>query len=132
TAASVIGGMLGYAIGFYLTGVGQWLLALVGHPQGVEVFRAWFAKWGIWVIMIKGLTPIPYKLVTIASGVAHFNFFTFIMASVVTRGARFFLVAYVVKTFGPAMVPVIEKRLALIAGLVIALAAAFLLWRHFL
>jgi membrane protein YqaA with SNARE-associated domain len=132
TAASVIGGMLGYAIGFYLTGIGQWLLALVGHPEGVEVFRAWFAKWGIWVILIKGLTPIPYKLVTIASGLAHFSFFTFIMASVVTRGARFFLVAYGVKTFGPAMVPVIEKRLALIAGLVIALAAAFLLWRHFL
>jgi membrane protein YqaA with SNARE-associated domain len=131
TAASVIGGMLGYAIGFYLTGFGQWLLALLGHPEGVDAFRAWFARWGVWVILIKGLTPIPYKLVTIASGVAHFSFVTFMLASVVTRGARFFLVAYVVKRFGPAMLPVIEKRLALIAGLVVAAAAAFLLWRHF-
>ncbi len=131
TVASVIGGMLGYAIGYYLTGVGAWLLALMGHPEGPEVFKVWFDQWGLWVILIKGLTPIPYKLVTIASGLAQFSFGVFVIASIITRGARFFLVVYVVKTFGPALLPVIEKRLALIAGLVVAAVAALLIWRHF-
>jgi membrane protein YqaA with SNARE-associated domain len=131
TVASVLGGMLGYAIGFYLDGFATWLLALIGHAEGPAVFQAWFEKWGLWVILIKGLTPIPYKLVTIASGLAHFSFLTFVIASIVTRGARFFMVAYVVKTFGPGLLPVIEKRLALIAGLVVAAVAALLIWRHF-
>jgi membrane protein YqaA with SNARE-associated domain len=131
TVASVLGGMLGYVIGFYLDGFATWLLALIGHAEGPAVFQAWFEKWGLWVILIKGLTPIPYKLVTIASGLAHFSFLTFVIASIVTRGARFFMVAYVVKTFGPGLLPVIEKRLALIAGLVVAAVAALLIWRHF-
>jgi uncharacterized membrane protein YdjX (TVP38/TMEM64 family) len=84
------------------------------------------------VILAKGLTPIPYKLVTIASGLAAFSFPMFIIASVITRSARFFAVAFVVKKFGPALLPVIERRLALFAGglfllLVIGLAAS-----HFL
>jgi len=131
TLASVLGGMVGYAIGYYLTDFGAWLLSLIGHPEGPAVFKTWFDQWGLWVILIKGLTPIPYKLVTIASGLAQFSFGVFVVASVVTRGARFFLVAYVVKTFGPALLPVIEKRLALIAGLVVAVVAGLLIWRHF-
>jgi membrane protein YqaA with SNARE-associated domain len=131
TLASVLGGMLGYAIGFFLTGFGQWLLSLIGHPEGTAVFSAWFDRYGLWVILIKGLTPIPYKMVTIAAGIAHFSFATFIIASVITRGARFFLVAYVVKRFGPAMLPVIEKRLSLFAAVAIAAIVGLLLWRHF-
>jgi membrane protein YqaA with SNARE-associated domain len=131
TLASVLGGMLGYAIGFFLTGFGQWLLSLIGHPEGTAVFSAWFDRYGLWVILIKGLTPIPYKMVTIAAGIAHFSFATFIIASVITRGARFFLVAYVVKRFGPSMLPVIEKRLSLFAGVAIAAIVGLLLWRHF-
>jgi membrane protein YqaA with SNARE-associated domain len=119
TAASVIGGCLGYAIGFYLVGLGQWLLAILGHANGQEAFQAWFAKWGLWVILIKGLTPIPYKLVTIASGLAAFSFPMFIAASVVTRGARFFLVAGLIKHFGPQMQEVIERRMMLVTSLVL-------------
>lgn len=111
TAASVLGGCLGYAIGFYLVGFGEWLLALLGHADGQQAFEAWFSKWGLWVILIKGLTPIPYKLVTIASGLAHFSFVTFVWASVVTRGARFFLAAALLKYFGPAIREEFEKRL---------------------
>ena len=66
----MIGGLLGYAIGFCLEPVGHWLLALTGHPGGEAAFRAGFAKWGVGVILIKGLLPIPYKLVTITSGLA--------------------------------------------------------------
>ena len=93
TAASVVGGVVGYGIGLFLEPVGRSLLAMMGHAEGLATFQAWFDQWGLWVILIKGLTPIPYKLVTIASGLAHFHFGMFVAASVVTRGCRFFLVA---------------------------------------
>jgi membrane protein YqaA with SNARE-associated domain len=125
TAASVLGGIAGYAIGYFLTPVGQWLLALMGHAEGQEMFQAWFAKWGLWVILIKGVTPIPYKLVTIASGLAQFSFLTFVWASVLTRGARFFLAAALLKHFGPAMREEFERRLNLYAiiGVVLLVGA---------
>ncbi|OIQ69917.1 SNARE associated golgi protein [mine drainage metagenome] len=113
TLASVTGGMLGYAIGFYLQGFGHWLLALLGHADGETAFRHWFDHWGLWVILIKGLTPIPYKLVTIASGLAHFSFVTFMWASVVTRGARFFMTATLLKYYGPKVQEEFEKRMTL-------------------
>ena len=124
TAASVIVGLLGYAIGFYLEPVGMWLLTLMGHPDGKAAFEAWFADWGLWVILIKGATPIPYKLVTITAGLAQFSLVTFIWASVLTRGLRFFAVAAILKYFGPAMLAEFEKRMALYGTLgVLALVA---------
>ncbi len=113
TLASVLGGCLGYFIGYHLGPVGHWLLGLMGHADGEASFRTWFDQWGLWVILIKGVTPIPYKLVTITSGLAHFSFVTFIWASVVTRGARFFLTATLIKYFGPAVREEVEKRLGL-------------------
>ncbi len=127
TAGSVAGGLAGYAIGYFLGPVGHWLLAVMGHPDGEAAFRAWFAQWGVWVILIKGLLPIPYKLVTIASGLAHFDLAVFVAASVATRGLRFFAIAAVLKRYGPALLPVIERRLMLVALGVVALAAAVLL-----
>lgn len=120
TLASVLGGLLGYAIGYYLEPVGRWLLSLMGHADGEAAFRQWFAQWGVWVILIKGLTPIPYKLVTITSGLAHFNLGVFVAASAVTRGGRFFLTAWLLKRFGPAIREQVERRLALYTGLGIA------------
>lgn len=121
TLASVLGGILGYAIGYFLEPVGHWLLALMGHADGDAAFRAWFEQWGLAVILIKGLTPIPYKLVTIASGLAHFSFFTFVWASVVTRGARFFLTATLLKYYGPKVQEEFEKRMTLYTGLLLGL-----------
>ncbi|HPA38498.1 MAG TPA: YqaA family protein [Phenylobacterium sp.] len=121
TLASVLGGILGYAIGYFLEPVGHWLLALMGHANGDAAFRAWFEQWGLMVILIKGLTPIPYKLVTIASGLAHFSFFTFVWASVVTRGARFFLTATLLKYYGPKVQEEFEKRMTLYTGLLLGL-----------
>jgi len=132
TLASVLGGILGYAIGYFLTPVGQWMMAATGHAGGLAEFKCWYDKYGVWVILAKGLTPIPYKLVTIASGLAAFSFPMFIFASVVTRGARFFLVAFVVKKFGPTLLPVIERRLALVAGGLILLLVIGLAASHFL
>jgi membrane protein YqaA with SNARE-associated domain len=121
TIASVLGGMLGYAIGYFAAPLGQKLLALTGHSEGLESFRHWYANWGVWVILIKGLTPIPYKLVTIASGLAKFSFPVFVAASVVTRGGRFFIAAGLLKRFGPSIMPVIEKRLYTATAVFLAL-----------
>ena len=120
TAASVLGGLLGYAIGYYLSPVGLWLLSLLGHADGQAAFQQWYAQYGVWVILIKGLTPLPYKLVTIASGLAHFNLGVFILASIATRGGRFFLAAALLKRFGPAVQEQVEKRLMLYTGLGVA------------
>ena len=132
TLASVLGGVLGYAIGFFLQDFAVWLMSLTGHAGGLAEYQCWYNEYGVWVILAKGLTPIPYKLVTIASGLAQFSFPMFIAASVVTRGARFFLVAAVVKKVGPAMLPVIEKRLALFAVLLVALIVGGLAASHYL
>lgn len=121
TVASVLGGMLGYAIGVWLEPVGQTILRLFGHPEGQAEFQAWFDKWGLGVILIKGLTPIPYKLVTITAGLARFDLFTFVWASIVTRGARFFIVAAILKYFGPAMLKEFERRLNLYSVLLLIL-----------
>lgn len=125
TAASVLGGILGYAIGYYLTDVGLLILRLIGHSEGLAEFQAWFDDWGLWVILIKGLTPIPYKLVTIASGIAEFAFPVFLAASVATRGGRFFLEAWILRRWGPPMLAMVEKRLALftVIGLAVLIGA---------
>ena len=129
TLSSVAGGMLGYAIGYFLyDSVGQWLMKVYGMTQGIEQFRHWYAEWGAAIILIKGLTPIPYKIVTIASGAAKFNFAVFLAASVVTRGARFFLLAFLLRRYGPPIRDFIERRLTLVtsgaaAGIVVGFVA---------
>ena len=116
TVSSVLGGLAGYAIGYYLfETVGAWLIALYGLEQGAQDFQSWYAEWGIWVILIKGLTPIPYKLVTIASGAAHFNLLAFTLASIATRGVRFFAIAALLSIYGEPVRAFIEKRLDTIA-----------------
>jgi len=121
TIASVFGGMLGYAIGVFLEPLGQTILRIFGHPEGEAEFKRWFDQWGLAVILIKGATPIPYKLVTITAGLARFDLFTFIWASVLTRGFRFFAVAAILKYFGPAMLQEFERRLNLYSVLLLVL-----------
>ena len=83
------GGILGYAIGASLyDSVGLWLIQLYGYGDKVEAFREAYAQWGAWIILLKGLTPIPYKIVTITSGFADYNLGLFILFSIITRGAR--------------------------------------------
>jgi len=124
TAASVAGGALGYLIGVALFDqFAAPLLRAYGYGEAYARFQESFAAWGVWVILIKGLTPIPYKIVTIAAGAAHFNFAVFIAASLATRGARFFLLAALLRRFGPGVRDFIERRLTLVttaaaAGLV--------------
>jgi membrane protein YqaA with SNARE-associated domain len=112
TIASVVGGVLGYAIGALLyDSVGLWLVHLYGLGGKVEAFREGYAQWGSLIILIKGFTPIPYKLVTITSGFAGYNFGLFVLLSLVTRGGRFFLSAFLLNRYGDAARQTIEKRL---------------------
>jgi membrane protein YqaA with SNARE-associated domain len=121
TAGSVLGGALGYAIGFFLLAkLAQPIIDFYHYHDAFVAFQQKFARYGVWVILIKGLTPIPYKIVTIAAGAAAFNFPLFIGASVVTRGARFFLLAVLLRQFGPPVRVFIEKRLGLVTSLVAA------------
>jgi membrane protein YqaA with SNARE-associated domain len=131
TAASVAGGILGYAIGSLLyDSVGAWLIQLYGYGGKVETFRAAYAQWGAWIILLKGLTPIPYKIVTITSGFAGYNFGLFVLFSIIARAGRFFLLALLLHRYGEQARHFIEKRLGLwvllgaavvVIGIVIAL-----------
>jgi membrane protein YqaA with SNARE-associated domain len=128
TAGSVLGGILGYAIGFYLADFGHEMLNRLAGDSAWSGFQREYAKWGVWVILIKGLLPIPYKIVTIASGLAHFSFPVFVAASIITRGGRFFGAAAVLKRCGPQIMPLIERRLySATAIVVVLLLGGFLL-----
>src|ERR1700678_1495313 len=133
TVASVAGGVLGYAIGALLyDSVGQWLINLYHLGGKVEAFRASYAEWGSVIILLKGLTPIPYRLVTITSGFAGYDIWLFILFSFITRGARFFLAAFLLNRYGPQAREIIERQLGLwvtvgIAVLLIGIFAAIYL-----
>jgi membrane protein YqaA with SNARE-associated domain len=118
TVGSVLGGLFGYFIGAALyDSVGQWLIHLYGYGDKVEAFRAAYAQYGALIILLKGLTPIPYKIVTITSGFAGFNLGLFIVLSVITRGARFFVEAFLLNRYGARARGIIEERLGLWAAL---------------
>ena len=121
TVASVAGGVVGYAIGALLyDSVGAWLIGHYGYGDKVEMFRSAYAEWGAWIILLKGLTPIPYKIVTITSGFAGYNFLLFVVFSVIARSGRFFLLAFLLHRYGEQARHTIEKRL----GLWVTLGAA--------
>ncbi|MET0445332.1 MAG: YqaA family protein [Pseudorhodoplanes sp.] len=114
TVTSVAGGVVGYLIGALLyDSVGHWLIQLYGYGDKVEAFRAGYAQYGAWIILLKGLTPIPYKLVTITSGFANYNIWMFIGLSIIARGARFFIVAVLLNRYGVWIRETIEKRLGM-------------------
>ncbi|KYK45979.1 MULTISPECIES: YqaA family protein [unclassified Bradyrhizobium] len=123
TATSVLGGIVGYAIGALLfDSVGQWLIQVYGLGDKVDAFRASYAEWGAVIILLKGLTPIPYKLVTITSGFAGYNIILFILCSIIARGGRFFVVAILLNRYGDWIRVRIERHL----GLWVALGAIVL------
>jgi membrane protein YqaA with SNARE-associated domain len=131
TVTSVAGGVTGYLIGAVLyDSVGLWLIKLYGYGDKVEAFRAAYVEWGGWIILIKGVTPIPYKIVTIASGFAGYNLLMFVLLSCVARGMRFYLAAFLLHRYGAQARAIIEERLGfwvtisaivLIAGIIAAL-----------
>jgi membrane protein YqaA with SNARE-associated domain len=128
TVTSVIGGLLGYFIGAMLYDTfGHWLIHLYGYGDKVEAFRAAYAQYGALIILLKGLTPIPYKIVTITSGFAGYNIGLFIVFSVITRAARFFVEAFLLNRYGARARTIIEERLGMWASLAaVALVVGFI------
>jgi membrane protein YqaA with SNARE-associated domain len=122
TASSVLGGMFGYWIGAALFDtVGQPVLAFYGKDAYFDEFKATYNAWGAWAVLIAGVTPFPYKVVTILSGATGLNLTVFIAASVLARGLRFFLVAALLWKFGAPIRDFIERRLGLMFTLFVAL-----------
>ncbi len=112
TVASVLGGLLGYAIGFYLfDAVGQPVLEFYGYVEQFREVKAFYDAWGFWFVMAAGLTPIPYKVFTITSGVLALNPAAFVLGSLLSRGARFFLECALLWYFGAPIRRFIENNL---------------------
>ncbi len=125
TVASVLGGMLGYAIGAFLYDtVGQWVVNLYHLEDKMESFKVQYEEWGILIILLAGFTPIPYKVFTITSGLLAYDFGLFVLLSAIGRGGRFFLVAILLYYFGEPILNFIEKRLEAVTAGVAALAIA--------
>ncbi len=128
TIASVIGGFLGYAIGYFLfEAVGKAILEFYHVMDKYDALKHSFDEWGAWIIIAKGWTPIPFKFLTITSGALQFGLLAFTVASVISRGMRFFLVAGLLWAFGPPIRAFVEKRLGLVTTLfVVILVGGFI------
>ena len=120
--ASVLGGLAGYAIGMGLfEAVGRPLLSFYGYEAAFIEFQGMYEEHGAWIVFTAGITPFPYKVITIASGVVALSLPTFIIASVLARGLRFYIEAALLWWFGPPIRAFIEKRLALITTIFVVL-----------
>ena len=130
TLASVSGGLLGYAIGFYaIDAVLPWLQR-VGWHEHYQTARALFDEWGVWIVFLAGFSPIPYKVFTIASGAAGMALLPFTLASLLGRAARFFLVAGLVRAVGPRIEPMLRRHIDTVGWATVAVAlVAWLLLR---
>jgi membrane protein YqaA with SNARE-associated domain len=112
----VLGAVLGYAIGYFLfEALGRPIIELYGYIDDYAAFQAAYNEWGAWIVAGGGLTPIPFKIVTIASGVTRLDLTVFLVASVLSRGARFYAEAALLWYFGPWVRDFIEKRLGLVS-----------------
>lgn len=125
TIGSVAGGALGYAFGaLFFDTIGRWLINLYGYGAKMEALRAFYAQWGAIFILVKGFTPIPYKLVTIMSGLLAYNFPLFIGLSLITRGARFFVLAAAINHFGDKIRDKLESHFGLFVGVMALIVVA--------
>ena len=132
TVTSVLGGILGYAIGYYAyRTVGLPILEFYGKAHALDSFISFVQTYGVEAVIIKGMTPIPFKVVTIAAGVAQMAFVPFILASIVARAMRFYLVAGLLYFFGDPIREFIERRLTLVTTVfVVLLVGGFVAVRY--
>ena len=128
TIGSVAGGLIGYGIGaLAMATIGEWIISTYHLENGFAHFHNAFNRYGMWIILAKGLTPIPFILVAVASGVAHLNILVFLVSATITRGARFFLEGLLIYFFGEPIRVFIERYLTLVALAVLA-AICFGFW----
>jgi membrane protein YqaA with SNARE-associated domain len=128
TVTSVLGGILGYLIGWLLVGaIEPWLLAS-GYAEAYQHARTLFDQYGVWIVFIAGFSPIPYKVFTISAGAAAMNFPGFVIASLIGRGARFFLVAGLIYAGGPGAAGQIRRVVDLVGWITVAAIGGILVW----
>lgn len=126
--ASLIGGLLGYAIGFYLfESVGRWIFDLYDLWSSYQSFSESFNELGPWFLILKGVTPIPYKLLAIMAGIARMDLGVFALCSVVARFSRYYLIAILLHFYGPRVQEIIEKRLMLVTTVILVIVIGGLL-----
>ena len=122
TLASVAGGAFGYALGYFLyDAVGEPVLALYGYTEEFATFREAYQRWGAWAVLFAGVTPFPYKVITILSGLTALDFTVFMASSLIARAARFFVEAALLWRFGPPIRDFIERRLGMVTTLFLTL-----------
>ena len=131
SAASVAGGIFGYAIGYFLFDqIGQPIINFYDAAETYANIKIWFDRWGLWIVLVAGVSPIPYKLITIASGALSLSLAAFIVASIIGRAAQFFLIAYLLKVGGNTMHRLIEKWAEPLGwGVILCCIIGYLLWR---
>jgi len=131
TIASVLGGMVGYGLGYLM--FEPWIQPLItefGYQARFDRAMLWFSEWGIWVVFIAGFSPVPYKLFTVSAGFLNMAFLPFLLASAVSRGMRFFLVAGVIRWGGAAMEQKIRQWVDVLGWLVVgAIIIAYIVTR---
>lgn len=131
TVSSIIGGMVGYLLGYWM--FEPWIQPLItefGYQEKFDVAMEWFATWGVWVVFIAGFSPIPYKLFTVSAGFLHMAFLPFLLASAIGRGMRFFLVAGLIKWGGATMEKKLRQWVDVLGwGLVAIIIIAYLILR---
>ena len=128
TVFSVLGGLAGYAIGYFAFDlIADWLQT-TNYWNNYLRARSWFDEWGVWIIFIAGFSPIPYKLFTITAGVMVQPLLPFVLASLIGRGARFYLVAGLLKYMGPRVEPMLIKYIEWLGWLFVLLLVLVIAW----
>jgi len=128
TIASVIGGLFGYLIGLLAFDMIAPWLQTTSYWSDYLTAQSWFNKWGVWVVFVAGFSPIPYKLFTITAGALTLAILPFLVASMIGRGARFFLVAIILVWLGPRMQPVLRRYIEWIGWLMVILLLGLIIW----
>lgn len=128
---SVLGGLVGYLIGAYLFEVVKPYISSWGYQARFDTVIDWFRQWGFWAVLVAGFSPVPYKIFTIAAGLLNLALIPFVLASIIGRGARFFLVAWCLARFGPAIEPKLMRYIeyigwAIVGLLLVAIAIYYL------
>ena len=118
---SVLGGVVGYMIGAFLFDIAEAYIISWGYQARFEKVTDWFADWGFWAVLVAGFSPVPYKIFTIAAGALNLALIPFVLASIIGRGARFFLVAWCLARFGPAIEPKLMRYIEYIGWAVVGL-----------
>lgn len=117
---SVLGGLVGYAIGAFLFDLAQPYIVSWGYQARFDTVILWFEQWGFWAVLVAGFSPVPYKIFTIAAGVLNLAILPFLFASIIGRGARFFLLAWCLAKFGPTIEPRLIRYIEHIGWAVVA------------